>query len=729
MNTQTAKNASNINFMPNPTSPAPEDSEQNGLEALAEESGLAIAIVEENSAEISIANNNSMCRALYSSEEFAPDCARFCGKAFEMAIEKGETTGYVCHAGLSCLAVPLKTEEKPLVAIVGRAFLKAENYRKATERAISEDWSKFPPTKFFENVLLTGSAQRLEKTARRLENLSDRQINGFLSFKAKDLPEIKETRTKDKAKEDKTETESISDLIERFHREEQAKPETGKTARQSPSEAEENKAWRAFFGSLLNLQYHRACASILEFLAKRYDLNNLAWLESRDGRLEIVEAHGALQNQPFQINLPADDRRLLDAFRREATLELREKQADGKISDRRVVLLFPVAMGGEIRSALIVADKIEDETRKHHIARFCQSIATELEILRLREELSRKNWLERAIQKFNESLKDVDSEDFWTGLVQTCAELMQAERGSLLLYDEKTEAFKVKAAIGACAEEIRTERDGLGARISKKVLLSGTPRIIPNIETSDLSPAPNEWLYKTKSFISYPIIVGEEKIGVLNLADKADGESYDKFDLQLLQAIMPQISIAVDRTTLKHKAGEFEQLSVTDPLTGLLNRRYMEQRLEEETKRFSRDGHPMSFMMIDADHFKSYNDDFGHPAGDEALRIIARTLSENLRDADVAARYGGEEFSILLPQTISDDAYAIAERIRQKIEVTEFPNRSVTVSIGIASCSQELCTSDVIFKAADKALYEAKRRGRNNVQIYENLNPEDGTKQ
>src|SRR5687768_3706923 len=195
MNTLTAKNASNVNFMPNPINSSLENPEQNGLESLAEESGLAVVVVEKNSAEISIANNNSMCRALYSSEEFAPHCARFCGKAFEMAMEAGKTVSYECHAGLNCLAVPLKTEEKPLVAIVGRAFLKAENYRKATERAISGDWKKFTPTKFFENVLLTGSAQNLEKIARRLRNLSDEQINEFLSFKAEDLPEIRETRS------------------------------------------------------------------------------------------------------------------------------------------------------------------------------------------------------------------------------------------------------------------------------------------------------------------------------------------------------------------------------------------------------------------------------------------------------------------------------------------------------------------------------------------------------
>ena len=721
MNTLNARNAFNINFMLKPPNTSQENIGKNGLESLAEGSGLAIAIVDENSTEITIANNNSMCRALYSSEEFAPHCARFCGRAFEMAAEAGETVGYECHAGLNCLAVPLKTDEKPLVAIVGRAFLKAENYRKATERAISGDWKKFPPSKFFENVLLTGSAQNLEKVAKRLGNLSDEELRGLLSFKSKNLPEIEVSPAETGIENGKTQTESISDLIELFHREERTKQETDKYPQKQQSGTEENKAWRAFFGSLLSLQYHHACANILEFLAQRYKFSAMAWLESRNGRLETVEAYGVLKNQPFQINLPADDERLADAFRREAALELREKQADKKSSDRQMIQLFPVAVGDEICSALVVADKIEDEIKKHHIARFCQSIASELEILRLREEISRQNWLETAIRKFNESLKNVDTEDFWTNLLQISAELMQAERGSLLVFDEKTNKLNVKAAIGIRAGIIENERNGIGRKVSKKVLHNGAPMIISNIETSGLQSAPSEWRYKTKSFISYPVIIGGRKIGVLNLADKADGGSYDKFDLQLLQAIMPQIAIAVDRTTLKHKAGEFEQLSVTDPMTGLLNRRYLEERLAEETKRTLREGYAMSFMMIDADDFKSYNDTFGHPEGDKTLQIVAHALREALRDADVAARYGGEEFSILLPQTTSDDARTIAERIRQKIEVTQFPHRKVTVSIGIASCSLEICTPAEIIEAADKALYEAKRRGRNNVQVYENL--------
>ncbi len=126
----------------------------------------------------------------------------------------------------------------------------------------------------------------------------------------------------------------------------------------------------------------------------------------------------------------------------------------------------------------------------------------------------------------------------------------------------------------------------------------------------------------------------------------------------------------------------------------------------------------MSFMLLDVDKFKSYNDRFGHLVGDEALKLVGRILKDTVRGADVPARYGGEEFAVLLPQTTSDEALVIAERIRQRIESAPFPNRTVTVSIGIASCSSTVNSLKALVGAADKALYQAKRTGRNNVKRF-----------
>ena len=702
--------------------PPQENKWQSIQDRLAESSGLAIVVVDKDSPALAKSNNNSICQVLYNSDEFSPECAKFCGKAFDWATEAGKTVEYKCYAGLNCAAVPVETETKQLVAIVGRTFLKAEDYRAATTRAISGDWQKFPATKFFENVLLSSSMQSLEATAKQLENLSSEEKVALLR--------ITEEQTRESEEFNTSQASEISQLIEQFQDTDQDSTTVSeKLTRQNTVEAEEAGEWRSLLGSLLGLNYRQACEAISQFVSRRYSVSSVAWLERKGIRLEAAFACGGLQTDQLQLSISADDERLLDAVKKETSLELRERQGEEKTCPPQTVHLFPIVVGGEIRSALIVGDEISGKNRKRHISRFCRRVASQLEILRLREQLNRRGWLERAVQKFNESVEDIDTEDFWSSIGQISAELMRAERSSILLFDEKSNSLSAKSATGTRADIIKRETENLGEKIAQKVLQTGKPLIIRDIRETEISAAPDEWNYKSNSFISCPIVIGRRKIGVLNITDRADGENFSELDLEILNAIMPQLAVLIDRALLKHKAGEFEQLSVTDALTGLMNFRYLEARLAEEierAKRVKRDDFQMSFMTIDVDNFKSYNDNFGHPEGNKALKLVADCLKDKLRNVDVAARVGGEEFSILLPQTSSDEAAMIAERIRKKVESTEFPNRQVTVSIGVASCPNNICTDEEIIKWADDALYEAKRRGRNNVQIYENLSNDEG---
>ena len=185
------------------------------------------------------------------------------------------------------------------------------------------------------------------------------------------------------------------------------------------------------------------------------------------------------------------------------------------------------------------------------------------------------------------------------------------------------------------------------------MLETGRALVVENIENAGMEPAPAERQYKTKSFISYPIRFGGRKIGILNVTDKTSGEKYDDVDLSLLEIIGPQVALALERAEWQERAKEFQLMSITDPLTGLLNRRYLQERMNEEVNRSKRYEYPMSFLMIDIDDFKSYNDLNGHQAGDQALQITAHCLKVALRAADVACRYGGEEFCILLPKRLS----------------------------------------------------------------------------
>src|SRR5207237_1057874 len=154
---------------------------------------------------------------------------------------------------------------------------------------------------------------------------------------------------------------------------------------------------------------------------------------------------------------------------------------------------------------------------------------------------------------------------------------------------------------------------------------------------------------------------------------------------------------------------ELERLSVTDDLTGLYNRRYLMDAVANEVRRSRRLDHPCTLLMADVDHFKEYNDDYGHLAGDEALRRIAGILRETTRDVDCAARYGGEEFVVLLPETRAAGAIETAQRFRTRLATDELVGGKLSVSIGVAQFPEDGDAPDALLARADAALYRAKR--------------------
>ena len=168
--------------------------------------------------------------------------------------------------------------------------------------------------------------------------------------------------------------------------------------------------------------------------------------------------------------------------------------------------------------------------------------------------------------------------------------------------------------------------------------------------------------------------------------------------------------------TLRHKNEELETLSVTDGLTGLHNRRRLMESLTDEVRRSQRLKHTFSVLMVDVDHFKKYNDTFGHLAGDGVLARVAALLREATREVDDVARYGGEEFLVMLPETGMTEALEIAERVRARVAAEVFPGRRITVSIGVSEFPLYGNTPEQVIAAADEALYEAKREGRDRVR-------------
>jgi diguanylate cyclase (GGDEF)-like protein len=346
------------------------------------------------------------------------------------------------------------------------------------------------------------------------------------------------------------------------------------------------------------------------------------------------------------------------------------------------------------------------------------------EVDRLRGELEYRSHLAESLQRFLERISSADPDKTYEAILSHSQELLNAERASVMGFDEGANEIILKAAAGLAADKSEIGPVRLGEGIAGRVLEIGHPLVVANLETAGLAPAPAERNYKTTSFISFPITIGGRKIGVLNATDKAGGGIFNDVDLSLLEIVGPQIAVALERAELQERATQFQLISITDPLTGLLNRRYLEERLTEELNRSKRNNHPVSCLMIDIDDFKKYNDLNGHQAGDVALKITAHCLKSALRSADIACRYGGEEFCILLPQTTVSEAGVIAERMRQRVAETEYPHGksqplgSMSISIGISTFARHIDTAESVIEAADRALYSAKSHGKNRIEFY-----------
>jgi diguanylate cyclase len=173
--------------------------------------------------------------------------------------------------------------------------------------------------------------------------------------------------------------------------------------------------------------------------------------------------------------------------------------------------------------------------------------------------------------------------------------------------------------------------------------------------------------------------------------------------------------------TLQQSLQEIRQEAQTDGLTGIANRKCFDLRLQEEASRASEDGSSLCLLLTDIDHFKKFNDTFGHSVGDSVLKVVAKHLTDNVKGADLAARYGGEEFAVILPHTVIDNAVTLAQQIREKLAKKELKSKTngesygnITLSIGVSRFRPGESLSDLIDRA-DQGLYRAKELGRNRV--------------
>jgi diguanylate cyclase (GGDEF)-like protein len=708
-------------------------------ESLAAASGLSILLVSgPQPPAVYVSNNNSICQAFQSSPTHARLCDPYCGQAHERALQAGTVTHYRCHAGLNCFAMPVQISKgkKKLAVIGGRAFLTSADYRALAERFRVGDLQELLDSELFKNVVFA-ARQDLEDLAARVAEASAQFKTGKSEA---------ETTVAAKAIDKEAAVAAAAPAIEK------AAPATGKNEKplalthqvigDGVAEVQQTTIARSGHFHSRYFQpggaFSEACGAALDSLAQKHKIASLGLLMKDRNALVFACGKGRFESKPPHVEINLKDARLGVVAKARTSLSLQEEAGSYKpLASRPIAVdaskhaeLFPLVVGDEVKAALLISDPNLTDEKRTAISNYCRDIALPLEVLRLRTELEQRTMFADYLQSYTERIYALEPADTYHSILRHSAELLHAERGSLLLYDEASNELAVKAAVGLNADARSQTRIRLGDGVSGAVMLAGRPLVVRDLEQSGHKPAPPECCYKTKSFISFPISIGGRKVGVLNVTDKAGGGSYDEIDLDLLETIAPQMALALDRAEWHEKAEQFQLISITDPLTGLLNRRYLEERLAEELRRSKRQGYAMSFMMIDIDDFKHFNDRNGHQAGDLALEMTAQCLKSALRGADVASRYGGEEFCILLPQTGLAEAVAIAERIKRRIERTRFPNGkaqplgAVTVSIGVSDFSNTIETHEAIIGAADRALYLAKHQGKNRVRSIADVHPD-----
>jgi diguanylate cyclase (GGDEF)-like protein len=325
-------------------------------------------------------------------------------------------------------------------------------------------------------------------------------------------------------------------------------------------------------------------------------------------------------------------------------------------------------------------------------------------LLRASEKLTGTSRLAELLEHLVDYARDVTGFD-------TCAVCLRAEGG---------EHFNVVVAEGYRKEllgsrfpleaptwagwVLRAREEPLAIRMERR---SGMPLLDPRERA-----APGA------SFLAVPLRAQKRVSGAVLLTRQ--DEAFTSRELRLLRIYCNQAAVALENAIVYEKV---ESLAATDALTGLFNRRYFETALSRELARAERTSSRVSLLVLDIDHFKSFNDTYGHAMGDLVLRKVASVLTGALRKADVLARFGGEEFVVVLPQATDRGALESAERLRESVERSAIhpggPRKHVTVSIGVAMFPDDAKTAEELLKTADAALYDAKRSGRNRVSVHE----------
>lgn len=321
-------------------------------------------------------------------------------------------------------------------------------------------------------------------------------------------------------------------------------------------------------------------------------------------------------------------------------------------------------------------------------------------------ELRRRNYDLHALSRFGLALETTSESDaIATALVDAVVAEFAIRR--VVLVASPTGEHHLLAARGASPADasLQPVEDALIARAQNE-------HSAVRVKSADA--AQNAWLAAVlpgaRNLVAVRLHAESQSLGVLVFEHGGGNGRIERRVVEMVEQFVSQTALALQNAWL---LAQIRALAATDGLTGIANRRTFEIELEREFGRAARSDQPLSVVLVDIDHFKRHNDEHGHQQGDRTLKLVAKTLNEAGRGADLAARYGGEEFVVVLPNTDLAGATAIAERLRARIADLDEP--SVTASMGVATFPVHGLTAAEIVRAADGALYESKRSGRNRV--------------
>jgi diguanylate cyclase (GGDEF)-like protein/PAS domain S-box-containing protein len=384
------------------------------------------------------------------------------------------------------------------------------------------------------------------------------------------------------------------------------------------------------------------------------------------------------------------------------------------------VLAAPMLIGGKLVGALGLVD--EDPRRvftvfdQHLLTLFAQQAAMAIRNARLYASAvdASKRW--ETLHHLSQEIiaARLEPEAIYSAVHRAAVRIMPAEAFVIAFLEESLSSIKAVYVV---------DKGGRGAPfsfpvdkgVSGHVIRTKQSLIVEDwLEFKEIEALGNQ--EEIRSLLAVPVRLGGKITGMLS-AQSYEPYAYTDEDCEILEMLAAYAGIALDNAGLFN---EIQQMAMTDPLTGLHNRRQLFRLGQKEFKRSLRFKRPMAVIMLDLDNFKNVNDTFGHTLGDRILVVLAERLRKQTRDHDIVARYGGDEFILIMPETNQESAIAIAERLREYIVKTPIPTEAgdvcLSISIGVAALTKETSNFDALLVSADHALYGAKHTGRNRVE-------------